>query len=61
MKKEDLMHMINDHRDAIKLIEAHMELNPTSSHLKMWANALYKLKRRVVELEECLHLGEYDE
>ena len=53
--------MIDDHRDAIKLIQAHMELNPTSSHLNMWANALYKLKKRVGELEECLHLGEYDE
>ena len=61
MRKKDLMYMIDDHRDAIKLIQAHMELNPTSSHLNMWANALYKLKKRVAELEECLHLGEYDE
>lgn len=53
--------MINDHRDAINYIEAHMELNPTSSHLSMWKKALHKLKKRVEELEECLHLGEYDE
>ena len=61
MTKEDLIHMINDHKDAINLIEAHMELNSTSSHINMWANALYKLKKRVEELEECMHLGEYDE
>ena len=61
MTKEDLMHMINDHRDAIKYITAHMELNPTSSHLHMWKKALRKLNKRVEELEECLHLGEYDE
>lgn len=61
MTKEEMMHTIVDHKDAIKYIEAHMELNPTSSHFKMWKDALYKLKKRVEELEECLHLGEYDE
>ena len=53
--------MINDHKDAIKFIEAHMELNPASSHLSMWRKAVRKLKKRVKELEENLHLGEYDE
>jgi len=61
MTKKDLFNMINDHKDAVKLIEAHMELNPTSSHLNMWANALHKLKKRLAELEECMYLGEYDE
>ena len=61
MTKEDLRHMINDHNDAIRFIEAHMELNPTSCHLSLWKKALRKLKKRVEELEENLHLGEYDE
>jgi hypothetical protein len=61
MIKEDLIQMINDHKDAIKFIEAHMELNPASSDLSMWKKAVRKLKKRVKELEENLHLGEYDE
>ena len=27
------MHLINDHKDAIKLIDAHMKLNPTTTDL----------------------------
>ena len=53
--------MIYDYKDAIKYIEAHMELNPTTTDLQMWTNQLYKLRKRVEELEECMHLGEYDE
>ena len=61
MTKKDLFHMINDYKDAIKLVDAHMRLNPTSTDLQMWTNQLHKLRKRLEELEECMHLGEYDE
>ena len=61
MRRKELMHLINDHKDAIKLIDAHMKLNPTTTDLQMWTNQLYKLRKRLEELEECMHLGEYDE
>ncbi len=53
--------MINDYKDAIKLVDAHMKLNPTSTDLQMWTNQLYNLRKRLAELEEYMHLGEYDE
>ena len=53
--------MIRDYKDAIKLVKNHLELNPVSSDVTMWVNELYNLKKRLAELEECLHLGEYDE
>ena len=61
MTKGELVDMINDHKDAIKLVDAHIALNPTSSDVQMWTNQLYKLRRRLAELEECMYLGEYDE
>lgn len=61
MNKEELVYMIRDYKDAIKLVENHLELNPVSSDVTMWANALRHLNSRLAELEECLHLGEYDE
>ena len=61
MTKEDLIDMIRDHKDAIKLIDAHIQLNPTTTDLQMWTNQLHKLRKRLEELEECMHLGEYDE
>ena len=53
--------MIRDYKEAIKLVDNHLELNPVSSDVPMWVNALHRLKSRLAELEECLHLGEYDE
>ena len=53
--------MIRDYKDAINYVSNHIQENPTSSDVPMWTNALYKLKKRAAELEECLHLGEYDE
>lgn len=61
MKKEELIYMIKDYKDAIKLVDNHLELNPVSSDVPMWVNELRNLKNRLAELEECLHLGEYDE
>lgn len=61
MKKGELIYMINDYRDAITLVKHHLLENPTSSDTQLWTNALRRLKNRLVELEECLHLGEYDE
>ena len=61
MTKEDLIDMIRDYKDAIKLVKNHLELIPVSSDVTMWVNELYNLKKRLAELEECLHLGEYDE
>ena len=61
MTKEELVYMIRDYKDAITLVDNHLKLNPVSSDVTMWANALRHLKSRVAELEECLHLGEYDE
>ncbi len=61
MKKEELVYMIRDYKDAIKLVKNHLELNPVSCDVPMWVNELHKLKNRLAELEECLHLGEYDE
>ena len=61
MTKEELVYMIRDYKDAIKLVKNHLELNPVSSDVTMWVNELYNLKKRLAELEECLHLGEYDE
>lgn len=61
MKKEELIYMIRDYKDAINYVSNHIQENPTSSDVPMWTNALYKLKKRAAELEECLHLGEYDE
>ena len=53
--------MIRDYKDAITLVKNHLELNPVSCDVQMWTNELHKLKNRLSELEECLHLGEYDE
>ena len=61
MTKEELVYMIRDYKDAITLVDNHLKLNPVSSDVTMWVNALRHLKNRVAELEECLHLGEYDE
>lgn len=61
MRKEELVEMIRDYKDAIKLVKNHLELNPVSCDVQMWANELRKLNNRLTELEECLHLGEYDE
>jgi len=61
MKQEELMYMIRDYRDAITLVKNHIELNPVSCDIPMWINELYRLKKRLTELEECMHLGEYDE
>ena len=61
MRKEELVYMIRDYRDAIKLVNNHLELNPVSCDIRMWVKELNRLKTRLAELEECLHLGEYDE
>lgn len=61
MKKKELIYMIKDYKDAIKLVKNHLELNPVSADIPMWVNELRNLKNRLAELEECLHLGEYDE
>ena len=61
MTKKELVYMIRDYRDAITLVDNHLKLNPVSSDVSMWANELHNLKKRLAELEECLHLGEYDE
>ena len=61
MKKRDLIKMMNDYKDAINYVSHHIKENPTSSDIPMWNNALHRLKKRLDELEECLHLGEYDE
>ena len=53
--------MINDYKDAVNLVTHHIKQNPVSSDIKMWVNALHLLKERLASLEECLHLGEYDE
>tara|TARA_S200000501_G_scaffold364688_1_gene397182 strand:- start:37 stop:222 length:186 start_codon:yes stop_codon:yes gene_type:complete len=61
MTKQELMDMIRDYKDAIKLVSAHINLNPTSADIQMWTNQLHRLRKRLVELEECMYLGEYDE
>ena len=61
MNKEDLIYMIYDYKDAIKYVDNHLKENPTSSDTQLWTNALHRLRKRLTELEECLHLGEYDE
>ena len=61
MNKGELVQMIRDYKDAITLVKNHLELNPVSCDVQMWANELHNLKNRLAELEECLHLGEYDE
>ena len=61
MRKGELIYMINDYRDAVKLVKHHLVENPTSSDTQLWTNELHRLKTRLAELEECLHLGEYDE
>lgn len=61
MNEKELLEMLCEYRNAIKLVKNHIDSNPTSSDRTMWVNALHRLKTRLVELEECLHLGEYDE
>ena len=61
MNKEELLCMIRDYKDAIKLVDAHIKLNPSTTDLQMWTNQLHSLRKKLTELEECLHLGEYDE
>tara|TARA_B100000902_G_scaffold56610_1_gene63424 strand:+ start:3286 stop:3471 length:186 start_codon:yes stop_codon:yes gene_type:complete len=61
MTEKELVYMIRDYRDAITLVKNHIELNPVSCDIPMWINELHKLKKRLIELEECLYLGEYDE
>lgn len=53
--------MITDYKDAIKLVTWHLRHNPTSGDVKVWNNQLRNLKTRLAELQECMHLGEYDE
>ena len=53
--------MIYDYRDAVNLVTHHIKENPTSSDIPMWTRQLKRIKTRLEELEECLHLGEYDE
>ena len=53
--------MMNDYKDAINYVAHHIKENPVSVDVQMWTNQLHKLKKRLAELEECLHLGEYDE
>ena len=61
MKKGELVYQIMDYKSAIKYVDNHIKSNPTSSDIPMWINALHRLRKRLAELEECLHLGEYDE
>jgi hypothetical protein len=61
MSEKELIYMIYDYKDAVNLVTHHIQENPTSSDIPMWTNELKKLKTRLAELEECLHLGEYDE
>ena len=53
--------MIRDYKDAISYVDNHLKENPTSCDTQLWTTALYKLRKRLEELEECVHLGEYDE
>ena len=53
--------MINDYKDAIKLVKFHLSQNSVSTDVRLWTNQLHNLKNRLAELEECMHLGEYDE
>ena len=61
MNEKELLEVLCEYRNAIKLVKNHIDSNPTSSDIPMWSNALHKLKKRLNELEECLDLGEYDE
>jgi len=61
MTEKELVYMIRDYRDAITLVKNHIQLNPVSCDIPMWINELHRLKKRLIELEECMHLGEYDE
>ena len=61
MNEKELLYMIYDYRDAVNLVTHHIRENPTSSDIPMWTSELKRLKTRLTELEECLHLGEYDE
>ena len=40
MTKKELVYMIRDYKDAIKLVKNHLELNPVSSDVPMWVNAI---------------------
>lgn len=53
--------MINDYKDAVTLVTHHIKQNPVSADVRMWVNELSNLKNRLAELQECMHLGEYDE
>ena len=53
--------MIRDYKDAISYVDNHIKENPTSCDVQLWTNALHRLRNRLAELEECLHLGEYNE
>ena len=61
MNKGELLEMIQEHKSAIFLVDNHIKSNPTSTDMPMWTNALHRLRKRLAELEECLHLGEYNE
>ena len=61
MNRRELIYMINDYKDAIKYVDEHLKQNPVSSDVQLWTTALHRLRKRLAELEECLHLGEYDE
>ena len=61
MNEKELLYMIYDYRDAVNLVTHHIKENPTSSDIPMWTRQLKSLKTKLEELEECLHLGEYDE
>ena len=61
MNEKELLYMIYDYRDAVNLVTHHIKQNPVSADVKMWTSELKRLKTRLTELEECLHLGEYDE
>ena len=61
MNKGELVQMIRDYKDAISYVDNHIKENPTSCDTQLWTNALHRLRNRLAELEECLHLGEYNE
>lgn len=61
MNRQELIYMIRDYQDAVRYVDGHIKENPGSTDTQLWTNALRKLKKRLEELEECLHLGEYDE
>ena len=50
MNKKELTYMINDYKDAIKLVKFHLSENPVSTDVRLWTNQLHNLNLLLLQV-----------